>query len=359
MPLKSNNGSIRLYFTFNGTEYSMSKLGKFSDSLAIDQAYRILKAVETDISIGRFNCKDSKELFTAYHPLAKLIDSQAKSKALPDSLTQLETAIAKNPRQDRVMLSCIGALKKYNKPVNSTSTANLFIDWLDNGDRKASSINRYIDCLRIHCNAFFGAKHIKQSKAKRVKPFSKEEVKSIINWFANSQAHNHYHEFIVFLFSTGVRTNEATALKWNRVDFDKRRVLIDEAVALDSSGKKFDKCTKTDVSRYVPLTDTLHDLLTELHKAKVNDLVFASPMGNYIDSNNFRERQWRQCLKELGIEYRNLYTTRHTFCSHYIEQTKDFQKCAAITHGTKSGVQTLINHYSHLVSEISALDLFG
>ncbi len=50
--------------------------------------------------------------------------------------------------------------------------------------------------------------------------------------------------------------------------------------------------------------------------------MFPSPDGKPIDLNNFRNRTWKTVLKGLGIEYRKLYQTRHTFITHALEVGK-------------------------------------
>jgi len=51
-------------------------------------------------------------------------------------------------------------------------------------------------------------------------------------------------------------------------------------------------------------------------------LVFPFPEGKPIDLNNFRNRIWKTVLAGLGIEYQELYQTRHTFITHALEVGK-------------------------------------
>ena len=87
-------------------------------------------------------------------------------------------------------------------------------------------------------------------------------------------------------------------------------------------------------------------------------LVFPSPTGIAIDDHNFCQRIWSRCLKELGIEHRPQYNTRHTFISHFLEKTKDVVKCASLTHGSKSGIKTIYNNYAGIINRVEVPDLF-
>ncbi|MFN5398497.1 MAG: hypothetical protein ACK5C4_12895, partial [Pseudanabaena sp.] len=120
MPLKSNNGSIQLYFRFNKIYYSMGKLGKFEDKTAIATAENILKAIQSDISIGKFACKNSKELFDAYHPLSELINSQIKAANTEDCKVLVQLKLCSNDLRDRNLHQTMNFLKRYAKPIKNS-----------------------------------------------------------------------------------------------------------------------------------------------------------------------------------------------------------------------------------------------
>jgi integrase len=68
-------------------------------------------------------------------------------------------------------------------------------------------------------NPYLSLKPMKAiSKEDRVKPFSKAEVKIIVD--ASGDHYPVYAAFIRFLFMTGVRTGEAIALQWKHVNFE-------------------------------------------------------------------------------------------------------------------------------------------
>lgn len=87
------------------------------------------------------------------------------------------------------------------------------------------------------------------------------------------------------------------------------------------SGKQIREGLKTQERRKFPCNESLKALLQSIKPkpCEPEALVFPSPESGYIDPNNFRNRTWKTVLKGLGIEYRKLYQTRHTFITLALE----------------------------------------
>ena len=357
----NNNGSILIRFTRNKTKYTLSNLGQFSDRKSIDTATLICERIASDIAIGLFTASNSEELFTKYHPEAKLREAAILRSQKQDALTLAREKLETLDFGTDGFKTIIALLERYKKPVTDLQSAQSFINWLSDGTRKPQSINRYLNILKPTCPMFRDIKRLKAQQPEDEEPFSFEEIAKIMRTFEND--YPHYADFVRFLFSTGCRPNEATAVKFSALNKQRKTITISCAIARDKTGKKTEKNTKTNTSRTFPISDSLYTVLCIRSETtwldRTSELMFTSPRGHIIDVNDFAKNYWKPALVKADVEYRCLYNTRHTFISHYIEKYKDYQKCAAITHGTKSGVQTIINHYSHLVSEISTLDLFG
>ena len=369
MQPSNNNGSIIIRFTKFGYKYSLTNLGRFDDPSAMRTASQICCAIENDIDIGRFSARDSKELFTDYHPLSSLNDHHEVNNKNVDCLILVEAKLASKVLRDRNLFQTANYLKKYSKPIKNNDDALKFWQWLQ-GKSKGNNktINRHLESLKPICDYFADIPKLKTTQGKSEKPFTKNEIKQIIDIF--DKDFTHYSPFIKFLFSTGCRTSEAIALRWQDVDFEAKTITISESIGIASDGSKVRKSTKTGVSRTIPMSEQLYDLMT-LHKrnnkpVNVDDcLVFSShaQLRDYtctifIDIGNFRARVWVKALELADVPYRTLYNTRHTFCSHFLNETPDFIKLASITHGTKSGVQTLIKHYAHIVETVTMPTMF-
>jgi integrase len=159
---------------------------------------------------------------------------------------------------------------------------------------------------------------LKVAPIQKVQPFTLDEVQQIIQGFRVSPYYKGYSDFVMFLFGTGVRPGEATALQWKHFSNDFRAVWIGEAL---SDGKR--KATKTNESRRFQLSPTMTEMLRDRHTAmnpKTQDLVFAAPSGKPINIANFGRRAWTKVLEECGIDRRKFYATRHTAGSHAANQ---------------------------------------
>ena len=120
------------------------------------------------------------------------------------------------------------------------------------------------------------------------------------------------------LFMTGMRTNEATALSWKDIDFEHNVITVAHSL---KRGKL--KSTKTNKVRQVDMNQTLKALLQEYKSVcRSSEFLFTNQTTGklYYDANMINQKQFKPLLKRLGIEYKSLYSTRHSFASNLIAQ---------------------------------------
>ena len=166
------------------------------------------------------------------------------------------------------------------------------------------------------------SKLIKLRKNRKVQVFSVEEEQEVLR-----KAQEHYplyYAFILFLFRTGVREGEAVALMPEDVNFLNRTASIER----NYTAGRLEDSPKNGLGRRVDLSKDLipplKDLLvvrqaeTALRKTRRNPWLFTTAQGEIIRSNNFRDRIWKPLLKQAGVGYRNVHTTRHTFATRMI-----------------------------------------
>lgn len=184
------------------------------------------------------------------------------------------------------------------------------------------------------------AERVKVPPKQMPKPFTREEIKAIVEGFRGDRYYSHYTDFVEFLFGTGCRTGEAVGLLWKHVSDDCSSVWIGESM---SRGVR--KATKTNRARTVTLTPKLQAMLEKRkgEKVEAEQIVFSSPKGNPIDDHNFRNRAWKSILKNAGVEYRKPYNTRHTLISHALDQGMN---PVAVAQLTGHDVQTLYENYA-------------
>lgn len=150
-------------------------------------------------------------------------------------------------------------------------------------------------------------RNIKPLKMKRsdVMPFTLDEVQQIL-----TTARADYRQYFTVRFFTGMRTGEAHGLKWKYIDFERRLILVREAIVLKEEDE-----LKTDGSvRDIQMNDLVFDALQEQFKVtgKTSEFVFCNRGGTPIDNQNFLNRVWSPLLRHLDIPHRRAYQMRHT-----------------------------------------------
>jgi len=132
-----------------------------------------------------------------------------------------------------------------------------------------------------------------------------------------------FHPALAVLFYTGVRRGELLGMKWEDVDFERRRLHVRRAfvrgrITLPKSGR----------GRHVAMASALGSLLLDvlalrrrealaLGWAETPEWVFPSQTGTPIDQDNF-ERSWRRVRRRaqaLGVRPLRLHCARHTWAS--------------------------------------------
>jgi integrase len=174
--------------------------------------------------------------------------------------------------------------------------------------------------------------------------------------------HSYYYPFLAFIFFTGVRNAEAIGLRVRHVDLVNRQVEISETFARTVKGShhnaRVQKGTKTENSRWLPLTDELVALLEKQITGKQSDdFVFPSPNGLSIDDRMLQRRIIKPVLKELGFGERDLYSARHSFGTRAVQQGMPLTALAYyLGHST---IETASRNYVHVGKPISALPGIG
>jgi integrase len=130
------------------------------------------------------------------------------------------------------------------------------------------------------------------------------------------------------LIFTGVRPNEALALRWDKVDWAHNLIRVrDNVHAHGRIG-----LPKTEGSeRDVEMIGRVRQLLQEQRSRSQlkGDLVLPSENGTPLDLDNFRARNWARIQRRAGMRPRPIYQCRHTFARLAIEHGDTPQHIAA------------------------------
>ncbi|WBU41713.1 Arm DNA-binding domain-containing protein [Marinobacter alkaliphilus] len=177
----------------------------------------------------------------------------------------------------------------------------------------ASRINRILTPLRMilgeaanrfeFTSPFQGIKSLKVPRSD-VEPFSLAEVRLIL-----TTVREDFNNYYTVRFFTGLRTGEIDGLQWDCVDFQRRQILVRQALVNGEIEQ-----TKTDGSyRHVEMPQLVYDALKDQRKATgTNTFVFCNGKGNPLEHNNVTKRVWYPLLSHLGLRKRRPYQTRHT-----------------------------------------------
>ncbi len=153
---------------------------------------------------------------------------------------------------------------------------------------------------------------------------------------------------ILLLAYTGLRFNEAAALRLGRVDLDRRRIRVVVAFA-EVEGKLVEQSPKTGKSRTVPVPPSLVDELRPLMLGRSeSDLLFTTRRGGEVRLRNWRNREFGKAVKAVGLDGRGLtpHKLRHTAASLAIASGADVKVVQSML-GHATATMTL-DRYGHL-----------
>lgn len=224
---------------------------------------------------------------------------------------------------------------------------------LDSYDVGAKTLREYIIVLKgIFDEAFFDeeikenpVKYIRKAKMDKpeINPFYKDEVNLLIQnssgWFKN---------YLGIAFYTGMRTGELLALKWENIDFYRKE--IDIKLSRNEHGETTPKTAGS--IRTIPMFDKVEYFLNQ-QKLKTGfknqGYVFLNQYNNpFTNSDSLVRHYWQPLLKHLGLKYRRLYETRHTFATMMLEYS-DFTPLEIANFLGHSSSQMIFNRYSKFV----------
>jgi len=227
----------------------------------------------------------------------------------------------------------------------------------------AETFNRKLDTLESAWDWLLENKYVIENpwrnlprhripKNPKSKPFSKSEINQILKTFESHETYGHYTAFVKFLFGTGCRIGEAIGIRWQDVDVGTGKITIAEQIT-----SRQRKVAKAGSSREFYLSANTTALLLDLKSDNLNDqdLIFTTRTGKVIEARLFRARVWVSILEAAGVTYRKPSNTRHTFCSHALENGLNPVTVASITgHDPK----VLFDRYAGLIGKPVAPEIF-
>ncbi|MBO6505381.1 MAG: DUF3596 domain-containing protein [Kordiimonadaceae bacterium] len=175
----------------------------------------------------------------------------------------------------------------------------------------ASRVNHSLTPLRIILveaadrlgfkNPWINIKRFKQ-KRPAVEPFTLQEVQAIIE-----HVRPDFKTYYLVRFFTGLRSSEVDGLQWKYVDFDRRQILVREALV---RGKLTDTNTGGS-SREIDMSQIVYESLHD-RKRKSGNKLFSARYGQPLNNRYLTQRVWYPQFGHLGLNLHRSYQTRHT-----------------------------------------------
>ncbi|MBD2357381.1 tyrosine-type recombinase/integrase [Tolypothrix sp. FACHB-123] len=352
---RNNNGGIIIRFQYQGKQYSLSPGGKYSDRLAIANAYRIASQIKTDILAGYFDPTLEK-----YQPIVQQPDNLVSiNKNVALNLKELweqykvakQASVAETTQKEK-WSQIDRCLTKISPEMLNLENAQLLIPELLK-TYSVTTLERIINDIHACSNWAFEIglisinpwRRLKQQlpdkpqSGRTKKAYSRDEVNAIVqafrgDWYCNIKSafkDSWYADFVEFLFLTGCRPEDAIALTWDCV---KEKVIVfDKAYCCGVL-----KSTKNNKARMFPITPQIRELL-DRHSTYISPipgkLIFPAQNGSYINLRNFTQRYTKRIVENLVNEgkvkqYLPTYNLRNTSITHYLRQGVDIATVAAL-----------------------------
>ena len=150
-----------------------------------------------------------------------------------------------------------------------------------------------------------------------IQPFSLDDVELII-----ANANGWFKNYLLIAFFTGMRVGEIMALHWSDIDMSREVISVSRSMT-----KGILSTPKTAQSiREIDMLPVVRDALINqsVYSKRISEFVFVNQYGNnFTDSSAFLRHHWKPLIEKIGIMYRILYQTRHTFASIMLQQGEE------------------------------------
>ena len=172
-------------------------------------------------------------------------------------------------------------------------------------------------------NPFDDVSPIKRTKGKEKNSLSLNEINQFID-----ALDDFWKPLFIVLFFSGVRMEEASALKWKRVRFEEGIIQIREVLVRLKGGKIVIKKPKTESSiRDVKLPGFIIDALREQRKrtwkGDGDDFVFLNRAGRPMYHHTLNQKVFKPTLKKIGIDRSiSLKDTRASYITNAMDKNE-------------------------------------
>lgn len=148
-----------------------------------------------------------------------------------------------------------------------------------------------------------------------VEPFAIDEMKVLLD-----NTTGYMYNFILLMYSSGIRPGELIALLWKDIDFEKKQISIYKTIVNNKIGNPK---TQSSVRKVDILPMALQALQNQYKLTKNYEYIFVNSSNEHFYSHDIINLNFKRLLKLNNIEQRTLYNLRHTFASQLISNGAD------------------------------------
>ena len=171
-----------------------------------------------------------------------------------------------------------------------------------------------------------------------------------------------WRTIFLMLLGTGIRSGEALALRWPRVDIRNRTATVMEGIKRTKKGLVFGDPKTAKSKRTVPIPNEVAFALRlqRMHQAKIRlalgeayqnqDLVFSTSKGTPINPRGLI-RKFHEIRKDAGLSTDiTVHSLRHTFATRMLERGESLKTVQELL--GHADIATTGNTYAHVMPEV-------
>lgn len=360
------NGSFRLRVCIGKKEDGKKEFKEFSGSTEkiVRDKYEAYK-IERAMGFVGERVPTLKEYAIRWMEDVKMIELK------PSSYDRLESTFTNHiiPKLGHTKLNALTAQQIQRELINKMQKDGL----------SYSSIKKAYDGINAVCKYAFDDGKLQrnpvalvkmpskaESKQKEVVYFDREEREAIIaackQEYGNGNRRYTFGSAYILCMYTGLRMAEILALRWDQVNWEKKRITVTDSVVLvkdrdnvDSGGHihrtlLVQNTTKTAAKRDVPLSRFAYEALLDLKEQTPYDehgFVVCTHVGVPISPGHFG-KTFSKILDNAAVKQAGVHALRHTYATMLFERGIDVRIISSLLgHSSTAVTYSVYIHFSN------------